>query len=239
MIVDLDPLDVSDRRDGDRAAPVGQFLEAVLVIQRGVTTPGGVQGRRERFRRGRSNERRADVLAAGLRGVHQLSDPRDQAVRADDDLHLLLREALDVIDGQDEADLVIVGLIVPGQAIAAFRGGEQRLFHRDRMHRVPVDQQRARREMLAGQPQRVGVVPLFRPVVVDQRQPHPVVTLEAGGPVPDYVRRVADHDHDVTQPHRGQVAQGDVQDGDLTVDWQQGFRQLVGVRPQPATRAGR
>ena len=59
------------------------------------------------------------------------------------------------------------------------------------------------------------------------------------GHVPDRVRRVADHDHDVTQPHRSQVAQGDVEDGDLAVDRQQGFGQLVGVRPQPAPRAGR
>jgi hypothetical protein len=104
MIVDLDPLDVSDRRDGDRAAPVGQFLEAVLVIQRGVTTPGGFERRRERRRGGSPDERRADVLTVGDRGVHQLGDPGDHAVRADDDLHLLLGQALDVIDGQDEAD---------------------------------------------------------------------------------------------------------------------------------------
>ncbi len=150
MIVDLDPLDVPDRRDGDRAAAVGQFLEAVLVIQRGVTAPGGVQRRRERLRRGGSDERRADVLCVGLRGVHQLADPRDQAVRADDDLHLLVGETLDVIDGQDEADLVIPGRVVRARAIAGRRGGQQRLFHRDRMHRIPVHQQRARREMLAG-----------------------------------------------------------------------------------------
>ncbi len=129
MIVDLDPLDVPDRRDSDRAAPVGQFLEAVLVIQRRVTTPGGVQRRRERLRRRRSDERRADVLTVGLRRVHQLGDPRDQAVRADDDLHLLVGETLDVIDGQDEARLVVAGLVVADAAIAGRRRGEQRLFH--------------------------------------------------------------------------------------------------------------
>jgi hypothetical protein len=107
------------------------------------------------------------------------------------------------------------------------------------MHRIAVDQQRARREMLAGEPERVGVVPVLRPIIVHQRQADPVVSLEVRHPVPDRVRRVADHDHDVTQPHRGQVAQRDVEDGDLAVDGQQGLRQRVGVRPQPAACAGR
>jgi hypothetical protein len=106
------------------------------------------------------------------------------------------------------------------------------------MHRVPVDQQHAGGEMLAGEPERVGVVPLLRPVVVHERQPDPVLSLQAGDPVPDRVRGVADHDHDVAQPHRSQVAQGDVQDRDLTVDGQQGLRQDIGVRPEPAPGAG-
>ncbi len=107
------------------------------------------------------------------------------------------------------------------------------------MHRVPVDQQRARREMLAGQPERVGVVPVLGPVVVHQREPHAVIPLQAAELVADRVRRVADHDHDVGQPHRGQVTQGDVEDRDLAVDRQQGLRQRVSVRPQPAAGAGR
>jgi len=54
---------------------------------------------------------------------------------------------------------------------------------------------------------------------------------------------VADDDHDVTQPDRGQVTQRDVEDGGLagladTVDRQQRLRQRVRVGPQPPARAG-
>ena len=63
--------------------------------------------------------------------------------------------------------------------------------------------------------------------------------LQRGHPVPDRAGRVADHDGDVAQPDRGQVAQGDVEDGDGAVDRQQGLGQPVRVRPQPPARACR
>src|ERR1700683_764975 len=67
VVVDLHPVDLADGRDRDRAPPVGQFLEAVLVVERGIAAPGGLERRRQRFRGGRVDERRADVLAVGSR----------------------------------------------------------------------------------------------------------------------------------------------------------------------------
>ena len=233
MVVDLHPLDLADGRHPDEGAAVGEFLVTVFVVQRGIPAPGRLEGIGEGGRRGRIDERGADVLAVRLRGVHQLGDPGQAAVRAGDHLHLLVGEALDVVHGEHDAGLAKV----PGRA-------EQRLLDRDGVHGVPVDQQRARREMLAGQPERIGVVPLLGPVVVDQGQPDAVPGLQRGHPVPDRAGRVADHDGDVAQTDRSQIAQGDVEDGDgaalaSTGDRQQGLGQPVRVRSQPPARACR
>ena len=224
MVVDLHPVDLADGSDPDLSAPVGELLVAVLVVQRGVPAPGRLQRLGQRRRGLRADERGPDVLAVRQRGIHQLGDPGEPAVRAGDHLHLLVGETLDVVDGDDDAR--------PADR------GEQRLLDRDGVHRVPVDQQRARGEVVTGQPERVGVVPLLGPVVVHQREPDPVLPLQRGGPIPHRVRRVADDDHDVAQADRGQVAQRDVEDGDLAglanpVDRQQGLGQRVRVRPQP------
>ena len=228
MVVDLHPLDLADGRHPDRASPVDELGEAVLVVQRGIATPGGLEGRGERRRGGGPDEGGADVLAVSQRGIHQLADPPEAAARADDHLHLLLAEALDVVDGDDDAGR--------GASTGRLRG-QQRFLHRDRVHGVPVDQQRARREVVTGQPERIGVVPLLRPVVIDQRQPDSVPPLQDGRPFPHRVRRVADHHRDVAQTDRGQVAKRDVQDGDPAVDRQQRLGQQVRVRPQPSPGA--
>src|SRR6185437_12909406 len=75
VVVDLYPLDLADGRHPDEGAAVGEFLVAVLVVQRGVPAPGRLEGVGERGRGGRVDERGADVLAVRLRGVHQLGDP--------------------------------------------------------------------------------------------------------------------------------------------------------------------
>ena len=116
-------------------------------------------------------------------------------------------------------------------------GRQEGLLHADRVHGVAVDQQHAAGEVLTGQPERVCVVPLLRPVVVHQGERHPVRGLQVRGPFADHVRPVPDHDHHVAQPHRGEVAQRDVEDGGPPGHRQQRLRQhvRVGAQPPPGT----
>src|SRR5438552_3843336 len=80
VVVDLDPVDrVADRRRRDPAAPVGEFLIAVLVVPAGVAPPGGLQRVGERPGGRGLDEGGADVLAVRARRVHLLGDVLQQA----------------------------------------------------------------------------------------------------------------------------------------------------------------
>jgi hypothetical protein len=92
--------------------------------------------------------------------------------------------------------------------------------------------------VFTGQPERVRVVPLLGLVVVHQGEGHAVPLLEGGPAGLDRIGGVADHDRDVREPHRGEVAQRDVQDRGLAVDGDQRLRERVGVRAQPAASSG-
>ena len=225
MIIDLNPVDRPDRRDGDLAAPVSEFLVAVFVIEARVPPPGRLQGGGERRRGGSLDERGADILAVGGGRIELLVDRGQQAAPGQDDLHFLVREPLDVVDREDD--------VRPAPAIRRPRG-QQRLLDADRMHGVPVDQQDPLAEVLAGQPQRVGVVPFQRAVIVDQLQRDPIAALQARGPVGDDRGRVPDHDDDLGEPHRSQVAQRDVQDGGLACYREQRLGQLISLRTEPS-----
>ena len=76
---------------------------------------------------------------------------------------------------------------------------QQLLLHARRVHGVPVYHQDAAAEVLAGEPERVGIVPLLGPVVVHQFQRDAVPALN-GRPVGDGRRRVADDDDHVGEP---------------------------------------
>ena len=118
-----------------------------------------------------------------------------------DDLHLLVGERLDVVHGEHDA-----GLRRPrASSVCSTATG---------CTVSPLTSSAPCGEVLAGQPQRVGVVPLLGLVVVHQGQPDAVLGLQRGRPVPTALGRVADHDGDVAQPDRGEVAQGDVEDRD-------------------------
>src|SRR5262249_44834257 len=86
------------------------------------------------------------------------------------------------------------------------------------------------------QPQRVGVVPLLGPVVVDQVQPYAVRALELGLAVAHRVGPVADHDRHIGQTDRRQVTQREVEDRELAVYRYERFRQMIRIWPQPPTR---
>src|SRR3954469_1611277 len=66
VVVDLDPLDVADRRGAHAAAAVGELLEAVLVVELRVALPGRLERAGEVAGRFGLDQREADVLA--LRG---------------------------------------------------------------------------------------------------------------------------------------------------------------------------
>src|SRR6202034_3429214 len=161
VVVDFHPVDHADRHRSDLPAPVREFLVAVLVIEPGVAAPRCLECVSQRHRGRGLDERRADVLAVGLRRVHLLRDPAQQSPGVEDHLHLLVGQRLDVVDGEDDAR-------PPGRARSP--GGQQRLLDADRMHGVAVDQQGSLAEVLAGPPERVGVVPLQRPAVVHEFQ---------------------------------------------------------------------
>ena len=57
MVVDLYPVDRADGRDPDHAAAVGELLEAVFVVQRGIPAPGRLEGGRQRRRGLRADQR--------------------------------------------------------------------------------------------------------------------------------------------------------------------------------------
>src|SRR3954465_3980947 len=94
VVVDLDPLDVTDRRRSHAAAAVGELLEAVLVVELGVAPPGGLERVGERRGGLGLDQRQADVLALRGRRVERLVDPVEQPVGGQVDLHLLLAERL-------------------------------------------------------------------------------------------------------------------------------------------------
>jgi hypothetical protein len=137
------------------------------------------------------------------------------------DLHLLVGELLDVVDGE--------------QDVARLGRRQQRLLHRDRVHGVAVDQQRPLGEVVAGAPQGVGVVPLLGLVVVHEGELDSVALLQLPLAIVYGLRRVPDDDHDLAQPHRGEVPQRDVHDRRLTVDRHERLGQRVGVRPQASS----
>ena len=91
-----------------------------------------------------------------------------------EDLHLLVGEALLAVDGEQDA----------GAA-----GLQQALLDASRVHRVAVDEQRAVGEGLAREPERVGVVPLLGAVVEDELEPHVVPLLEVRPRAPRPARR--------------------------------------------------
>ena len=116
----------------------------------------------------------ADVLAEGLGRVHQLRDLRELSIRGEDGLHLLVSQLLDVVDGEQDARAAV---------------GEQGLLDAHRVHGVAVDQQRALREVVTGQPERVGVVPLLGLVVVHEGDLDAVLLLEGVLALLDRARR--------------------------------------------------
>ena len=96
------------------------------------------------------------------------------------------------------------------------------------MHRVPVDEQRTPGEVLARQPQRVGVVPVHGAVVGHQREPHLVGALQRGGPVRDGLPGMPHNDHDLVQARGGQVTQRDVENGGRARHREQSLGQRIG-----------
>ena len=98
--------------------------------------------------------------------VHQLGDPRQAPVRVDDRPSSPRRRASSPCRGRGGC---------PGP-----RGGQQGLLDRDRVHGVAVDQEHAVGHVVAGAPQRVGVVPLLGLVVVHQGELDAVPLLERG-----------------------------------------------------------
>jgi hypothetical protein len=171
------------------------------------------------------DEGRANVLAVRGGRVHPLADLRQQPTLVEADLHLLLGEPLDVVDGEDH----------PGRAARR----QQRLLHAHRVDGVAVDEQHAAGKVVTGQPQRISVVPAARPVVGHQGEGHPVGAFQRRHPGFDRRGGVPDHHHDVGQPDRGQVPQRDVQDRVVTEHWQQCLGKGVGDRHQPPSGARR
>src|ERR1019366_7541798 len=161
--------------------------------------PGAGHGGRQLLpsRQHRSGRPRHDPPGRRAPGSHLRSTGRDRAARslperpqavqqpagAEDYLHLLVGELLDVVDREN-------GVRLP--ATVAYPRGEQRLLDADRVHGVPVDQQHALAEALAGEPERVGIVPLLRPGVVHQLDGDAMPVLEVGYPVRNGPCRVAD-----------------------------------------------
>src|SRR5438094_554988 len=78
---------------------VDVLLVAVLVVQAGVPPPRRLEGSGQGLRRRGLDQRDADVLAGGRRRVQLLVDPGQRAVGVQLDLHLLVRELLDVVHG--------------------------------------------------------------------------------------------------------------------------------------------
>src|SRR5262249_24079870 len=121
---------------------------------------------------------------------------------------------------------------VQGEQQAGHGGGEQHLLDLDRVHRVPVDQQRAARVRVAGEPERARVVAV-ETVVVDHGDGQAVPGLQVGDAGDDGVSGVPGDQRHVRDVDFSHVAQDDVEDGTVPVDRDQGLGHVVGVRPQP------
>ena len=101
------------------------------------------------------------------------------------ELHLLLAERL---------------LGIRGEHDARSARGENRLLDARRVDSVTVDEDGSAGEVLARDPQRVGVVPLLRFVIEDQLELDAVFALERLLALVDAVRREAGHDDHLVEP---------------------------------------
>ena len=225
MVVDLDP----GGADGDAGG--------ADLLARGRPAPGSRPRSRGpgRARRSPAGRRRAAATAEPSIRVAPMYSPCAVAgsislvmrvevpVGADLDLHLLVGERLVRVDGEED--------LRPARR-------QQRLLDRDRVHRVAVDHQDAVRHVLAGRPHGVGVVPDLGLVVVHQRERDAVAALEVRLALLDRVGGVPDDHDDLAQVDRGEVAQGDVQDGRVAVHRHQRLRQRVGVGAETASGTG-
>src|ERR1019366_117309 len=141
VVVNFYPVDSTDRGDRDMTPPVGELLVAIFVVQAGIAPPGRFQSVRKRCSSSRGDQRRADVLALRLRRIDLLIDSGQQPAGAEDYLHLLVGELLDVVDREN-------GVRLP--ATVAYPRGEQRLLGRWRVPGVPVYQRPALAEGVGG-----------------------------------------------------------------------------------------
>jgi hypothetical protein len=114
------------------------------------------------------------------------------------DLHGLVGELLVVVERDEE----------PGVGRG---GGEEAPLDARGVHGVAVDEHRSLRVVLAGGPQRVGVVPV-RLVVVDDRDGDAVPLLEDRGVLADLLGGVAHGDREVEDADLGQAAHDRVED---------------------------
>src|SRR4051794_21372326 len=69
VVVDLDPLDVADRRRADSAAAVRELLEAVFVVVLGVAAPRRLERFGQRLGCLGLDQREPDVLALRRPGI--------------------------------------------------------------------------------------------------------------------------------------------------------------------------
>src|SRR4029453_122972 len=223
VVVDLHPFDIADGNRCDRTATVDERLKAVLVEQIWVTLPGALERPTQMTAGGGVDEGRADVRGVSKRRHQELADPGDPPGGVDREFHLLLGEWLRIVHRKDEA--------------APAPPGEEGPLYARRMHRVPIDKQHTFPQVIASQPEGIAVVPLRGPVVMDEAQAHSVGLLERLVPAEDGIGPVADDEDNVGDLHAGEITQREIEDGQLIRNSEKRLREVVGMRPQSATRS--
>ena len=116
---------------------------------------------------------------------------------------------------------------------------EQGLFHARRMDGVAVRDECAFGEGIPREPERVGVVPVLRPLVEDEFERETVPALQLWEAFRDALGGEAANDRDLLESRRPEVRQHDVEDRPPVREGEQRLRQLGGELAQPSARSGR